>query len=124
MMSYGFYVNGQLDGTRSLSPHGSISNTLPTVIGASIYHEGNLHADDKQFFNGIIDEVRLSNGVRNAEWLQTSYTNQNNPSAFYLLGEEVVSDADEDGIPYDLDNCPNYPNGPLRGTCTEVVGVN
>jgi hypothetical protein len=119
-----FYVDGALDGTRSLSPHGSISNTLPTVIGASIYHEGTLHGDDKQFFNGIIDEVRLSNEVRSAEWIHTSYTNQNNPSAFYLIGEEVVSDADEDGVPYDLDNCPNYPNGPLRGTCTEVVGVN
>jgi hypothetical protein len=36
----------------------------------------------------------------------------------------VISDADGDGIADHLDNCPNYPNGPLHGTCTEVVGVN
>jgi hypothetical protein len=120
-----FYVDGQLDGSLSLTPpYGSITNSLPTVIGASIYDEGTLHGEDKQFFDGIIDEVRLSNEVRSAEWIQTGYTNQNNPSGFYLLGEEEVSDADEDGVPYDVDNCPNYPNGPLRGTCTEVVGVN
>jgi hypothetical protein len=33
-------------------------------------------------------------------------------------------DADEDGIPDDQDNCPNHPNGPSQGTCTEAVGVN
>ena len=71
--------------------------------------------------DGIIDEVRVSDMVRGTGWIQTSYTNQNNPGAFYLLGGiEIGDDADDDGIPDVLDNCPTYPNGPLQGTCTEA----
>jgi hypothetical protein len=75
--------------------------------------------------DGMIDEVRVSDIVRSAGWIQTSYTNQNNPSAFYLLGGiEIENDLDGDGIPDAIDNCPDYPNGPLQGTCTEDDGVN
>ena len=75
--------------------------------------------------DGIIDEVRVSDMVLGAGWIQTSYTNQNNPGAFYLLGGlEIGADADDDGIPDDLDNCPGFPNGPLQGTCTEAAGTN
>jgi hypothetical protein len=75
--------------------------------------------------DGIIDEVRVSDMLMSAGWIETSYTNQNNPDAFYLLGAvEAGEDADGDGISDDLDNCPNYPNGPLQGTCTEDDGVN
>jgi hypothetical protein len=75
--------------------------------------------------DGILDEVRVSDMVLGAGWIQTSYTNQNNPGAFYLLGGiEIGADADDDGIPDELDNCLNYPNGPLRGSCTESVGTN
>jgi hypothetical protein len=85
-----FYVNGQLDGTLAQSASGSISNALPTVIGASIVDGGIENADNKQFFNGIIDEVRVSNEVRSAEWIQTSFTNQNNPGSFYGIGAEEL----------------------------------
>ena len=75
--------------------------------------------------DGFIDEVRLSDEVRSAGWIQTSYTNQNNPGAFYQYGPiEAEPDADGDGMPDVLDNCPNYPNGPLQGTCTAAVGNN
>jgi hypothetical protein len=75
--------------------------------------------------DGIIDEVRLSDIVRGAEWIQTSFTNQNNPGAFYVIGDlEIVADEDGDGSPDVLDNCPTYPNGPFQGTCTEAVGNN
>jgi hypothetical protein len=75
--------------------------------------------------DGIIDEVRVSDIVRGSGWISTSYTNQNNPSAFYLLGSiEAEPDTDGDGMPDPLDNCPNYSNGPLQGTCTEDDGVN
>lgn len=34
------------------------------------------------------------------------------------------ADSDADGINDCLDNCPNHPNGPSQGTCTQTVGVN
>jgi hypothetical protein len=36
----------------------------------------------------------------------------------------AVDDSDGDGIPDGQDNCPDHPNGPSQGTCTEVAGVN
>jgi hypothetical protein len=83
-----FYVNGVEDGTLSLRNYGSITNDHPTVIGASIVHDGVEHADDKQFFDGRIDEVRLSDSTRSVGWIQTSYTNQDDPAAFHGIGTE------------------------------------
>jgi hypothetical protein len=37
---------------------------------------------------GSLDEVRLSNIVRSADWIKTEYNNQNLPSTFYNIGAE------------------------------------
>jgi hypothetical protein len=81
-----FYVNGVLDGTLSVGTYGSISNTLPTVIGASIADGGSEAGDDRQFFDGMIDEVKISDSARDSGWISTSYTNQHDPSAFIDVG--------------------------------------
>ncbi|MFC1970586.1 hypothetical protein ACFLV0_01420 [Chloroflexota bacterium] len=39
-------------------------------------------------FKGTIDEVRVSNTARNANWIQTSYNNQSSPGTFLTLGTE------------------------------------
>ena len=39
-------------------------------------------------FNGLIDEVRISNTARSPSWILTEYNNQNNPSTFYTIGSE------------------------------------
>jgi hypothetical protein len=39
-------------------------------------------------FNGLIDEVRISDTVRSVEWLITGYQNQNNPTEFLIIGPE------------------------------------
>ncbi|MFC1869939.1 DUF2341 domain-containing protein [Chloroflexota bacterium] len=46
------------------------------------------HNYTERFFNGTLDEVRISNSVRSVDWIKTSYNNQNNPSTFYTLGTE------------------------------------
>jgi len=40
------------------------------------------------YFNGTIDEVKISNTARSTEWISTSYNNQNSPSDFYSLASE------------------------------------
>jgi MSHA biogenesis protein MshQ len=57
-------------------PLSSASNTETVTIGASDNNEHN--------WNGIIDEVRISDVARSAEWIQTSYTNQNDPESFIM----------------------------------------
>jgi len=41
---------------------------------------------DGIYQNGIIDEARLSNTARSADWIATEYNNQFKPSLFYLVG--------------------------------------
>jgi hypothetical protein len=40
------------------------------------------------YMNGLIDEVRLSNVARDANWIATEYANQANPALFHYLGKE------------------------------------
>ncbi|MCG6945128.1 MAG: DUF2341 domain-containing protein, partial [Deltaproteobacteria bacterium] len=54
------------------------SNSHPLYIG---YNEGWTN----EVWHGQMDEVRISNTTRSAEWIQTSYNNQNSPSSFYSI---------------------------------------
>jgi len=38
---------------------------------------------------GALDEVRVSNNVRSANWIKTAYNNQNSPSTFESFGSEA-----------------------------------
>jgi hypothetical protein len=43
-------------------------------------------------FEGLLDEIRVANVARSADWLLTEFNNQNNPSGFYSVGtEEALS---------------------------------
>ena len=44
----------------------------------------------KEYFGGILDEIRVSNGLRNFNWTNTSFTNQNSPSTFYTVGNQFT----------------------------------
>jgi archaellum component FlaF (FlaF/FlaG flagellin family) len=38
--------------------------------------------------SGWLDEIRVSSTARSANWINTTYANQNSPSTFYSLGSE------------------------------------
>jgi len=42
-------------------------------------------------YQGILDEIRLSDVARSAAYIKTSYNNQNDPSSFIRVGEEEVA---------------------------------
>jgi hypothetical protein len=42
-----------------------------------------------ELFDGIIDEVRISNTLRTAGWFATSYDNQRDPSSFYQMSNDT-----------------------------------
>jgi hypothetical protein len=72
------YVNGAE--VQSNPASGNIlATTAPGRIGARF---------DTRRFSGQIDEVRVSDSPRSAEWIQTGYNNQNSPAAFYTVGAE------------------------------------
>jgi len=74
------YVNGQLDYTELMSGSIDDSATDDLIIGAFSSPAG--------YFDGIIDEVRISNIARSADWIKTCYNNQSSPSTFHSVGSE------------------------------------
>ena len=44
--------------------------------------------DPTRWWNGVIDEVRVSNVTRSSAWIQTEYNNQSSPSTFYNVAAE------------------------------------
>lgn len=59
------------------------------------------YTGDNGFF-GKFDEFRLSNSVRSASWIQTSYNNQNNPATFYSISAELTAAAAFASLPVTL----------------------
>lgn len=75
-----FYLNGSDTGWGGTSNTPNASANYLTIgcfrNGANVIYE----------YDGIIDEVRVSNTVRSSGWILTTYRNQNNPSEFYSYG--------------------------------------
>ncbi|MFW9870938.1 MAG: hypothetical protein ACFFEL_15010, partial [Candidatus Thorarchaeota archaeon] len=65
-----------------------------SYTGTSIYDSdamfviGNNDLLNSRYWAGIIDEARLTTLVRSEAWIDTEYSNQNNPSGFYSVGTE------------------------------------
>ena len=85
-----FYINGSFisdaDGPSSLG------------ITSANLNIGRYHVDNpsnQYWFDGSIDEVRISDVARSGHWINTSYNNQNDPSTFYSLGEEQNGNPDQ-----------------------------
>ncbi|HVW94580.1 MAG TPA: DUF2341 domain-containing protein [Mucilaginibacter sp.] len=84
------YVNGAAYAvlTTTTAP----SATSPLYIGAG---EGG----GNYYFNGIIDEARISNVAKSADWLKAEYVDQNNPSAFTSAGSSSVISTNAASLP-------------------------
>jgi hypothetical protein len=41
------------------------------------------------YFTGIVDEARVSDTTRSADWIATEYNNQSSPSTFYTFSGEL-----------------------------------
>ncbi len=65
--------------------------------GTNINTLGDLNGtEDLQFsltsndFDGILDEIRISDGLYSDNWILTEYNNQHTPDSFYSIGAEVI----------------------------------
>lgn len=70
------------------------------IPGGSLFYQGgssgagsssaNLNVGRRQdgtfYFNGVIDEVRISNIHRESDWIHTTYNNLSSPATFYTIG--------------------------------------
>jgi hypothetical protein len=81
-----FYVNGNFEGqttwTGGTTPWDYDIGALRIGIANPGWSTYRWSADGK------IDEIRISDSVRSADWIKTEYKNQNNPSSFYSVSKE------------------------------------
>jgi PKD repeat protein len=77
-----------IDGTPAATTDATVG-TAPlsplTGLGGTLLAQ---HAPWNTYLPSIIDEVRISNTVRNANWITTEYNNQNSPATFHYLGNQ------------------------------------
>jgi hypothetical protein len=59
---------------------------------------GRMETGSPNFFAGTIDEVRLSNSARSANWIKASYDNQRPASAFLTATPAAAPDLDGDRL--------------------------
>ncbi len=76
------YVNGSLDKSVSNGSGALTTNAATLEVGNDTNTAG-------RFFNGLIDETRISSIARSANWITTEYNNQSNPSTFETFGAET-----------------------------------
>jgi hypothetical protein len=82
--SWNIYVDGvKTSSTQTQSAYATAERFL---IGARDASGG-----QSAYFNGAIDEVRISKIARTADWISTEFNNQRNPLAFYTVGSEQSS---------------------------------
>ena len=81
------YVNGEYLGTNSYAESLIINGAFVNIGGRSGAADGNTSA---YVINGNIDETRISNIARSADWIATEYNNQNDPNSFYSIGNEEI----------------------------------
>jgi len=67
-----------------LNTTNSPSSTNPFYIGVG---EGG----NQLYFNGIIDEPRVSNVAKTGDWIKAEYVDQNNPTTFTTVGSTITS---------------------------------
>jgi len=81
---FSIYIDGTAaattDATVGTAPLSPLTGLGGTLIGR--------HSPWNTYLLSIIDEVRISNTVRTADWIATEYNNQNSPATFYYLGNQ------------------------------------
>lgn len=82
-----FYYDGAGLTTYSPSITNPTSSADPLVIAQYYSNIGNTPV------TGSIDEFRISNVARSADWILTNYNSQNSPSTFFTLGSETSNSA-------------------------------
>ena len=82
------YVNGTTGTKVDIGNWYHIVITDTTGVDASSF---NIARNSSEYFDGIIDEVRLSKLIRSSDWIATEYNNQYDPNSFYSISEERSS---------------------------------
>lgn len=98
------YLDGTLDATL-----GNVNGTL--VNNTNSLRLGGLHGaggGNPHEFDGLIDEVRLSDVARTADWIKTTFNNHNIPDSFISISSESTASTLCPPVPAELIDFSGY----------------
>lgn len=85
-----YHVVGVYDGTNAMLYLNAAVDKTGAYSGGIFNSTGDVEIGSRNggsvLYNGDIDEFRVSNTARSADWISTEYNNQNSPSTFYTVG--------------------------------------
>lgn len=81
-VAQGFYYK---DGELFAQPTGTARTGI--FNGSDAFRLG-ATSTPNEYFDGIMDEVRIKTGLLSAEWISTEYNNQSSPATFYEIGQQ------------------------------------
>lgn len=127
------YIDGILDASTTQGATFGTGNTRFGFVGvgseASTF-DGNQGPSNN--FNGDIDEFRISDVARNADWIRTEFNNQNAPGSFYTISSQLSIDqtapslesavASSDTVVLNYDELLDQSSIPATGDYTINVG--
>jgi len=100
-----YHVALRWDGATTMTIYvNGVSQTLTATSGlaagssVALILGGRYSGAPERWFNGILEEFKLSNMQRSAGWIQTEYNNQNSPSTFYSITSAPVGVSSIKGI--------------------------
>jgi len=103
-----YWVATRAGSTVKLYRDGAFDNSAvdsTSISGVTKYFIGSQDDSGSYDGKGTLDEVRISDNARSADWILTGYNNQSNPSGFITLGSEETGGAPAvvGGIVYPVD---------------------
>ncbi len=81
------YVDGVAVGSQTVAEY-AYSSTYQYFLGTGYTPGWSKGNSGWLYWNGVLDEVRVSNTARTAGWIETEYNNQSSPSTFLTEGPQ------------------------------------
>jgi hypothetical protein len=81
------YVDGTVVGSQTV-PEIGYHNTYQYLLGVGYTAAWGYGNSAWLYWNGTLDELRVSDTARPAAWIETEYNNQSSPSAFLTEGPQ------------------------------------
>lgn len=117
------YVDGILKDSKVWNILGAPSTTRPFWIGSD--NDLDWRSSPYQYFDGVIDEIRISNRARTAQEIREYY--DSGKEHFLDINAEIVSykwDFENDGVIDYIETSDNAPDGAFDGMTTHIYADN
>ncbi|MEQ8628639.1 DUF2341 domain-containing protein [Ekhidna sp.] len=82
----GSNVIGYVNGVQQFS--NAFTTNIDNSVGEAVLLGTRADLTGTRFFEGILDELRISEAAHTAGWVATEYNNQSSPSTFYTFSDE------------------------------------